>query len=869
MADITEKLILDDSQFTPVLEKSTKALEGLSKSWDGTQKEITESTKTISQDVTKSSDAQADAAKKVAEENRKASNSFVDYVKNIKVFGVSINDLLGKYDALKERQQGFLSILNSIGKPTENQAKLIGSIGKNSEFAVKGLTVMARGFNVLKAAIAASGIGLLILGLAALISYFTKTQEGINKVGQWMAYLSTATGKLFDKLSAIGKDIYDLFSEQGLIGVVKKFGETLLNAFLHPIDTIRNMGKAISDTAKEMNAAGQAAKALTTQRQNLEVQMIKLTVQEAKLRAEINASKKIAEDVTKSYAQRIGAAQKAFKLENDLLQQKINLQENIADNLKAEKSLTNSLIADDKEVAEAYAQVDRMRAESLEKQIELNNKINGLLTEAKTKLVEIQKSYIDIGKALGVVTEEEGRLFILEEQEKLLKSQVVLVKDLGNTINKDVSKEIEGLNILIKATQTEIKKVKPVEMLPSAEILATQKNALINQLADLQGYGKEVGVDVSEEMAKIEAQLTDLAKNPFPKGEIPKLTIELDLRVPEVDDPVKETLDEWLEDVNTFEELWNKILLDNFGPQATKEINEFFKGAGALLTSFNDILNESTDIQLANLDKQLQGLSDRREELEKGLDKEQELYEKGLANNLGTKQQEVDQIIAQEERLNKEKERLTKEAQRRQLIIDTAQQTQSLITASIQIIKGFANIPVVGLGLGIAASAALFAYFAKTKAEAFKATRLYTGADRVSDYFGYGDKYGDTDLPTHQGSGYRLVNERSGKPTNVIISGREMLLPEAIAQPNDTFFEHLKSGYYKGIDLTEAMTFYQNFKDLPHEKIVYKNSTQAVTQQRKRKYRQYVTTTNKKGQTVAHLVEFDDSTKTGSRIIFE
>src|SRR5690606_10980787 len=129
----------------------------------------------------------------------------------------------------------------------------------------------------------------------------------------------------------------------------------------------------------------------------------------------------------------------------------------------------------------------------------------------------------------------------------------------------------------------------------------------------------------------------------------------------------------------------------------------------------------------------------------KGLDEELALQEKGLGNNVGNKQKEVDDLIQKEERLNKEREKIQADAERRQLAADTITQAQSLITSGINIIKGFSHIPVVGLPLGIAAFGTLLAFFAKSKAEAFKATRLYTGADSIQDHFGFGDYFGDTD----------------------------------------------------------------------------------------------------------------------------
>lgn len=303
-------------------------------------------------------------------------------------------------------------------------------------------------------------------------------------------------------------------------------------------------------------------------------------------------------------------------------------------------------------------------------------------------------------------------------------------------------------------------------------------------------------------------------------GELPKKLEDISLKsIKPIDFKLKvnvstETSEngDFLDGIENFEDLLQKSLDELFGSAIDGEnAREFISSASLLVGEFGNILNEATDIQLSNIDKQLDKLSERRENLQDELAAELELQEKGLANNVGNKQAEVDGLIAEENRLLAEREKIQKEAAKRQLIADTIQQTQSLITSSINIIKGFSNIPIVGLPLGIAAAGALLAFFAKTKVEAFKATKLYTGAEKISDHFGYGDRYGDTDLPG-RGSGYRLVNERTGLPSNVVISGKEMLLPESVSLPNSEFFHSLRNGMYNGIDLNAAMGFYLNYK---------------------------------------------------------
>jgi hypothetical protein len=202
------------------------------------------------------------------------------------------------------------------------------------------------------------------------------------------------------------------------------------------------------------------------------------------------------------------------------------------------------------------------------------------------------------------------------------------------------------------------------------------------------------------------------------------------------------------------------------------------------------------------------------------------------------------------------------------LISDTIAQGQSLITSSINIIKGFSNIPIVGLPLGIAAVGALLAFFAKTKVEAFKATKLYSGAERISDHFGYGERHGDTDLPG-RGSGYRLINERTGKPTNVIISGKEMLLPESVSLPNSEFFHSLRNGVYNGVDLNAAMGFYLNYKGKVHRATQNTVIVAQNTPQSKQKARVAIPHTMKNGRKGVIITTIKDDWTDGKFIEFD
>lgn len=825
MADIVERIIFDDTAAIKSLNNMNDLLEEVADSYQDLKDTVDKTNKDMSKQVEDGSKKQAEATKKVAEEHRKAKNSFLDYVKSITVGGVSINTLIGQLSQWKERQAGLNDILKNGAKLSQTQVEGVDRLSKVFGGGRTAITAFAKGFNILKVAIAATGIGALILALAGLIAFLTRTQRGIDLVGQAFAYIGTAVGVFVDKLSAIGERIYNLFSEEGLLGAIKRFGQTLLDAFLHPIDTIRNFGKAVADTAKDMNEAGMAAASLKKERQDLDRQAIQLIKREAEMRAEINKNKKLAEDTTKSYGTRYTAAKRAFELENSLLQAKIKIQEGITENIRKEIALTNSLDADTKRLIESEAALANMKAESYEKQTELQNKINGLLKEAKDSLTQVTGQVIEMAKAFRLISDEEAFEFAKVEQIKALEQMKTQLQSIATIINDpSIPRQIELIDMAIKGLSER------AYLPPAPEALAPKIQENLQLAYDIA-------------IPKI---------NPKP----------VELPGPEFD------FEKFISEIDNFQELWEGTLEELFGPLTGEKIAEFTNSAANLISEFGAIANEATDIQLQQIDKQLERLSKRREELQSGLEEELALQEQGLANNVGNKQKEVDGLIAEEERLQKERERLQAQAQRRQLIADTIAQAQSLVTSSINIIKGFSNIPVVGLPLGIAAVGALLAFFAKTKIDAFRATRLHTGADSIKDFFGFGDRYGESDLPHSTGSGYRLVNEKTGRRTNVIISGKEMLLPESVSLPNSQFFDKLKLGHYQGIDLVSALDYAIRYQDAPElQKVVY-SSANNVKVESSRPAKQYVPFVTKDGRSGAYLVTIDPN-KTKDTIWFD
>ena len=67
---------------------------------------------------------------------------------------------------------------------------------------MKGIKNAVKGFKSLRVAIAATGIGLLVIALASLVSFFTKTQRGADKLSQAMKGIGAVVDVLIDRVSS-------------------------------------------------------------------------------------------------------------------------------------------------------------------------------------------------------------------------------------------------------------------------------------------------------------------------------------------------------------------------------------------------------------------------------------------------------------------------------------------------------------------------------------------------------------------------------------------------------------------------------------------------------------------------------------------
>lgn len=269
----------------------------------------------------------------------------------------------------------------------------------------KGITGIKQGITAmksLKVAIAATGIGLLLVAITSLTSYFTKTQRGADKLSQAFKGIGAVVDVLVDRISTFGEGLFKIirgdFSE----------GLSLLKASFSGVgEEIRNEAKA----AIELEKAQQA----------LEDRQIELIKVNAKRKASIEELRLVAEDENKTNEERANALREAARLQNQIADDEIAIAKERARIIRERVALGESTRQDIEDQATAEARVIELEAERSRRLRTLQTRLNAFTkgveenTEETDANAEAQKKLNEeIAKRNAALDQEAATL-----QEKL------------------------------------------------------------------------------------------------------------------------------------------------------------------------------------------------------------------------------------------------------------------------------------------------------------------------------------------------------------------------------------------------------------------------------------------------------------------
>jgi len=325
---------------------------------------------------------------------------------------------------------------------------LTGQLDKMTGGAVTGFRNFAKGvktgvlgLKTFKVALAATGIGLILVAFGALASYFTSTKKGAEQLKVATAALGAIFDVLRDRVSKMGEVLFEAISnpQETIKNIGKLIKDNLINRFEGMLELIPAVGKAISlalkgkfleagkvaaDAAGKMvlgvesvtdvvEKAGEAVSGLTEEitkeaqaAKDLQAAMNALKDEERdfiKVRAETNKqiaeARLLAEDETLSVEKRLEALQRAVDLEKETVAEQLRLAEERARIAREQVDLGESLEEDFQRVAEAEAAVIDLQTASLRTQKRLGTELNSLKLESINLQREQLKNELDIAKA--------------------------------------------------------------------------------------------------------------------------------------------------------------------------------------------------------------------------------------------------------------------------------------------------------------------------------------------------------------------------------------------------------------------------------------------------------------------------------------
>ena len=311
--------------------------------------------------------------------------------------------------------------------------KLTGGLVSGFKKGVSGIKKGIAAMKSLKVAVAATGIGLLLIAITALTSYFTKTQRGADKLSQALKGIGAVVDVLVDRISTFGEGLFKILSGDFSEGV------DILKGTLSGLgEEIRNEAKAAIDLEKAQQA--------------LEDRQISLIKVNAQRRASIEKLRLAAEDTTKTDKERADALREAAKLQNDIADDEISIAKERARIVRERVALGESTRDDLQEQAEAEARVIELEAERDRRLKSLQTRLNAFTkgTEENTEATDanaeaLKKLNEEIAKRDERLAEESAKL-----QEKLASEYDAILQAQNDAQTNEINAVEDKYNRLLE-----------------------------------------------------------------------------------------------------------------------------------------------------------------------------------------------------------------------------------------------------------------------------------------------------------------------------------------------------------------------------------------------------------------------------------
>lgn len=451
--------------------------------------------------------------------------------------------------------KGIDKVDESIKDVNKSSADTTNSLDKMSGGAIsgfKGITksvgTAIKGFKSLKFAIAATGIGALIIAIAAVGQAFTRSEEGQNKFAKLMGVIGAVTGQFMDAIAGLGDLIIGVFEnpKQALTNFANLIKDNIVNRFEGLLELVPQLGKAIGllFEGKFKEAGKTATNAVakvtlgvedivdkTQQAIDKTNEFIQATVKEGEIAGKIadqrakadkvdrellveraEANRRIAElreqaadKENVSLEKRLEAIKEAGQIEADITQKEIEAAKLRLEAKQAENALGLSTKADLEEEAQLKAQVINLETNRLRTQKALTAELTTAIREQATerKAIQAEEDAAEKERKDRIAAEDKER----KEKELAEKTEQALLEE--QLEQKKRASKMQTVDTIIGLTNKETAIGKAAllakQFLIAQEFILNAKSQIANAkkaLSDAAVTGAQAGVEVSSSVGK-------------------------------------------------------------------------------------------------------------------------------------------------------------------------------------------------------------------------------------------------------------------------------------------------------------------------------------------------------------------------------
>ena len=358
----------------------------------------------------------------------------------------------------------FVQQINVMVTSLGGVKNYISNVNQKLITVAKTTTGLTRVVKLLGTAMLGLGIGALLVVLASLVSWFTKTQKGVEAANKIMGALGATVNVLIDRAGTLGSALVNLFT-----GNFKQAGNDAKSIFAGIGDEIVNETKQAWKLAEVLN--------------EIDKREVMLSMSRAANRAEIEKLKKAADDQTLSTQERIKAAEKAaamekedLKIQTDLAKARIanmlgytkvtkealktieDMQKGAitADEAIGKIGISESTIDDLRKLSEEVNRLSELEESSYTRQTEQQNTLNSIRQEGADKAKEAKQTELEAVRAA-----EDAMLALVKDKREQARKEIELnysrqIEDLQISLKQEenlTAKAREAINAKIKALE--------------------------------------------------------------------------------------------------------------------------------------------------------------------------------------------------------------------------------------------------------------------------------------------------------------------------------------------------------------------------------------------------------------------------------